>query len=77
MVILLHQKTNVELAHYLSAMHIVYILARDEIHSKSKSKLYYNRLSVIQSILVPGAHLGPATNFSLSSLFIFRQLRIC
>jgi hypothetical protein len=44
--------------------------------SKSKSKLYYDRRSVGQSVLVSGTHLGPATNFS-SSLIIFRQLRVC
>jgi hypothetical protein len=32
------------------------------------SKLHYDRRSVGQSVLVPGTHLGPATNFS-SSLF--------
>jgi hypothetical protein len=34
--------------------------------SKSKSKLYFDRQSVGQSVLVSGTHLGPATNFSLS-----------
>jgi hypothetical protein len=33
---------------------------------KSKSKLYYTRQSVDQSVLVLGTHLGPATNFSHS-----------
>jgi hypothetical protein len=33
-------------------------------HTKTKSKLYYDRQSVGQSVLVSGAHLGPATNFS-------------
>jgi hypothetical protein len=32
----------------------------------SKSKLYYNRQSVGQSVLVSGTHLGPAINFSPS-----------
>jgi hypothetical protein len=31
---------------------------------KSKSKLYYGRRPVGQSVLVSGTHLGPATNFS-------------
>jgi hypothetical protein len=36
---------------------------------KSKSKLYYDRQSVGQSVLVSGTHLGPATNFSFSLKF--------
>jgi hypothetical protein len=32
----------------------------------SKSKLHYNWQLVGQSVLVSGAHLGPATNFSIS-----------
>jgi hypothetical protein len=32
--------------------------------SKSKSKLYYDRQSVGQSVLLSGTHLGTATNFS-------------
>jgi hypothetical protein len=32
----------------------------------SKRKLYYDRRSVGQSILVAGTHLGPVTNFSPS-----------
>jgi hypothetical protein len=43
--------------------------------SKSKSKSHYGRQSVGQSILVSGAHLGPATNFSFSLRFSFRQLQ--
>jgi hypothetical protein len=35
----------------------------------AKSKLYYGRRSVGQSVLVSGRHLGPATNF-FPSLFI-------
>jgi hypothetical protein len=35
---------------------------------KSKSKSHYG-----QSVLVSGAHLGPATNFSISLRFSFRQ----
>jgi hypothetical protein len=31
---------------------------------KSKSKLYYDRQSVGQSVLESGTHLGPASNFS-------------
>jgi hypothetical protein len=39
--------------------------------SKSKSKLYLDRQSVGQSVLVSGTHLGPATNFSYSLLDFF------
>jgi hypothetical protein len=42
---------------------------------KSKPKSHYDRQSVGQSILVSGTHLGPATNFSFSLRFSFRQLR--
>jgi hypothetical protein len=35
----------------------------------SKSKLYYDRQSVGQSVLVSGTHLGLATNFSFSLKF--------
>jgi hypothetical protein len=42
---------------------------------RSKSKSHYDRQSVGQSVLVSGDHLGPATNFSCSSTFSFRQLR--
>jgi hypothetical protein len=41
-----------------------------------KSKSHYDRQSVGQSVLVSGAHLGPATNFSFSLRFSFRQLRL-
>jgi hypothetical protein len=41
-------------------------------HPKSKS--YYDRQLVGQSVLVSGAHLGPTTNFSISLRFSFRQL---
>jgi hypothetical protein len=34
---------------------------------KLKLKLIYDRQSVGQSVLVSGAHLGPATNLSFSS----------
>jgi hypothetical protein len=37
--------------------------------SKSKSQSHYDRQSVGQSVLVSGAHLGPATNFSFSLKF--------
>jgi hypothetical protein len=44
---------------------------------KSKSKLSYDRRSVVQSILITGHHLRPATNFSFSSMeFVFRQIRL-
>jgi hypothetical protein len=36
--------------------------------SKSKSKLYYDRQSIGQSVLVSGTHLRPATYFSYSLL---------
>jgi hypothetical protein len=46
--------------------------------SKSKSKLYYDRQSVGQSVLVSGTHVGPAINFSPFSLWLyFRQFRVC
>jgi hypothetical protein len=41
----------------------------------SKSKSHYDWQSVGQSVLVLGSHLGPATNFSFSWRFSFRQLR--
>jgi hypothetical protein len=34
------------------------------------SKLHYDRQSVGQSVMVSGAHLGPATNFSFSLKFL-------
>jgi hypothetical protein len=37
--------------------------------SKSKLKLYYDRQSVGQSVLLSGTHLGPATNFFPLSLY--------
>jgi hypothetical protein len=43
-----------------------------EMVTVSKSKLYYDRRSVGQSVLVSGTHLGPATNFS-PSLFNYFQ----
>jgi hypothetical protein len=42
---------------------------------KSKSKSHYDLQSVGQSVLVSGAHLRPATNFSFSWRFSFKQLR--
>jgi hypothetical protein len=55
-----------------------------QVKSESKSKLYYDRRSVGQSVLVSGTHLGSVTNFSFFLsliiflfLIIFRQLRIC
>jgi hypothetical protein len=42
-----------------------------------KLKLNYDRQSVGQSVLVSGAHLGPATNFTFSLKFSFRHLRVC
>jgi hypothetical protein len=44
---------------------------------KSKSKSHYDRQSVGQLVMVSGAHLGPATNFTFSLKFSFRQLRFC
>jgi hypothetical protein len=38
---------------------------------RKKSKSYYDRQSVGQSVLVSGTHLGPATNFSPSLLDYF------
>jgi hypothetical protein len=48
-------------------------------YRNTKSKLYYDRQSVGQSVLVSGTHLGPASNFFfLLSLIIFlRQFRAC
>jgi hypothetical protein len=44
------------------------------IFPRAKSKSHYDRQSVGQFVLVPGDHLGPATNFSISLRFSFRQL---
>jgi hypothetical protein len=41
------------------------------------SELIYDRHSVDQSVLVSGAHLGPVTNFSFATKFLFRHLRFC
>jgi hypothetical protein len=49
----------------------------DCLHNSSrrlwKSKLYYDRQSVGQSVLVSGIHLGPATNFSFSLNFFLHS----
>jgi hypothetical protein len=46
--------------------------------SESKPKLYYDRQSVSQSVLVSSTHLGPTTNFSHSLFYyFFRQFRVC
>jgi hypothetical protein len=50
---------------------------KQSLGNKSKSKLYYDRQSVGQSVLVSGAHLGPATNFSPAMFNYFRQLQVC
>jgi hypothetical protein len=47
----------------------------DNLTAISNSKSHYERQSVGQSVLVSGAHLGPATNFSFFLRFSFRQLR--
>jgi hypothetical protein len=49
------------------------LMLLDEI-LKSKLKSHYDRQLVGQSALVSGAHLGPATNFSISLRFSFRLL---
>jgi hypothetical protein len=46
-------------------------------NSKSKSKLYYDRRSVGQSLSVSGTHLGPTTNFSHSLFDFSLQFRVC
>jgi hypothetical protein len=40
-----------------------------EVNDQSKSKSHYDQQLVGQSVLVSGAHLGPATNFSMSLRF--------
>jgi hypothetical protein len=47
------------------------------IHINLKSKLIYDRRSVGQSVLVSGAHLGPATNSLFSLKFSLKQFRVC
>jgi hypothetical protein len=44
---------------------------------KSDSKLCYDGLSVGQSVLVSGFHLGPPNNFSPAFFSYFRHLRVC
>jgi hypothetical protein len=41
---------------------------------KAKVKVTFDRQSVGQSVLVSGAHLGPATKFAISLRFCVRQL---
>jgi hypothetical protein len=48
-----------------------------QLSTDSMSKLYYDRRSVGQSVLVSGSHLGPVINLPLLSLIIFWQLRDC
>jgi hypothetical protein len=46
--------------------------------SNPKSKLYYDRQSVGQSVLVSGTQLGPATSFThLSLIIFFLQFQVC
>jgi hypothetical protein len=47
----------------------IQILLAEWLNLNSKLKLIYDRQSVGQSVLVSGAHLGPATNFSFSLRF--------
>jgi hypothetical protein len=49
----------------------------DDLWYKSKSKLYYNRQSVGQSVLVSGLHQGPWPIFLSPWNFFLRQLRVC
>jgi hypothetical protein len=61
-------------AHKYAYICIYDSLINGKFGSLFKSKSHYDRQSVGQSILVSGAHLGPATNFSFSLRFSFRQL---
>jgi hypothetical protein len=55
---------------HLRGLHILILWTRP------KSKLFYDRRSVGQSVLVSGHHLGSATNFSFSfTEIIFRRFR--
>jgi hypothetical protein len=46
--------------------------------TKSKSKLYYDRQSVGQFVLISGTHLGPVIKFSHSLFdYFFLQFRVC
>jgi hypothetical protein len=53
-----------ELTHVAVASLVILVMSRN-----SKSKSHYDRQSVGQSVLVSGAHLRPATNFSSSLKF--------
>jgi hypothetical protein len=53
---------------------VAYLYPCWDLSQKSKAKLYYDRQSVGQSLLVSGTHLGPATNSSKN--FFFRNLRV-
>jgi hypothetical protein len=46
-------------------------------YNKSKSKSHYDRQSVGQSVLVPGAHLGPANNFFFLFENLFCTVAVC
>jgi hypothetical protein len=53
---------------------VTHCLLWSRVVSDQKLKLTYDQQSVFQSVLVSGAHLGPATNLSFSLRFSFRQL---
>jgi hypothetical protein len=57
--------------------HVLHVQMYPTMRKKLKLKLIYDRQSVGQSVLVSGTHLGPATKFSFSLKFSFRQLRLC
>jgi hypothetical protein len=63
-----HQTTEAVI--YISDSYFIFVvllftlLIPSYMHRKLKSKLYYDRQSVGQSVLVSGTHLGPATSFS-------------
>jgi hypothetical protein len=62
-------------AHYVSAKKTNRLMLFGKtVAVYSKSKSHYDRQLVGQSVLVSGANLGPATNFSVSLRFSFRQL---
>jgi hypothetical protein len=46
------------------------------IKSKSKSKSHYDRQLIGQSVLMSGAHMGPATNFSISLRFSWKLYEV-
>jgi hypothetical protein len=65
---------------FMQNNYIIVVVTRlklDEIVTKLKSKLYYDRQSVGQSVLVSDTHLGPSTNFSHSLFDFFLQFRVC